>query len=138
MVKKKPTLSELFGNQPEQKTYEFNVDSQEVWEEKGDAFFVMGLHGHVDPNEVKSELEKMSANVGYVTYMKHINLLICVTDRATYERTFQTQLELDRIKKGQAGYTPEGYRELKPAAIPTELSDKVYAVHLNRSVGVGK
>lgn len=138
MTKKKPTLSELLGDQPEQKTHEFNVDSQEVWEEKGDVFFVMGLGEQADPNDVKSRLEKMSANVGYVTYMKHINILICVTDRATYEGTFQTQLVLDRIKKGQVGYTPEGYRELKPATIPTELSDRVYAIHLNKSVGLGK
>ena len=131
MAKKKPKLTELLGNTPESKMYTFKVDPDEVLQQKGDVVFIMGLNENVDPNAVKSTLEEMSADVGYATYMKNIRRLVCVTNQATYERAFQTQLELDRIKKSQAGYTPEGYRELKAATIPSELNDKVYVVYLN-------
>ncbi len=58
MAKKKPTLTELLGNAPERRTYEFNVDPDKVLEEKGDAVFVMRLNGNVDPNEVKQFTRK--------------------------------------------------------------------------------
>ena len=133
MAKKKPKLTELLGNTPESKRYTFKVDPDEVLQQKGDVVFIMGLNKNVDPNAVKLTLEEMSADVGYATYMENLRILVCVTNQATYERAFQTQLELDQIKKGQtgAGYTPEGYRELKAATVPKELSDKVYGVHLN-------
>ena len=134
MAKKKPKLTKLLGNTPESKRYTFKVDPDEVLQQKGDVVFIMGLNKNVDPNAVKSTLEEMSADVGYATYMEHIRILVCVTNQATYEGAFQTQLELDRIKKGQAGYTPEGYHELKAATVPKELSDTVYRVHLNITI----
>jgi len=111
--------------------YEFTVDGKEVLEQKGNVEFLIALEDNVDPNQVRSALEKMSADVGYMRYFSEIGVLSCKTDKATYERTFQTQLELDQNKKDQAGYAPGGYRELRAATVPSELSDKVNSVSLN-------
>lgn len=116
---------------PKSQIYSFEVDSDEVLKKKGDVVFVMNLHEGADPNKVKSKLEELSAEVGYANYMKHLGALVCVTNQTTYERIFETQLELNPIKKGQKGYTTEGYGELKPATIPSELSDIVHSVFLN-------
>ncbi len=114
------------------KKYEFTLDSEETLNQKGDVEFIMGLEGNVDPNKVKTTLENLAADVGYVTYVGMTGLLVCKTDKQTYERVFQTQLEHDQKKQGLSKYTKAGYLELKPATIPDELREELYSVHLNR------
>ncbi len=66
----------------------FEVDNKEVLGQKGDFYFVVGIFEKVDPNKVRTALDKISQNIGYATYMSNLNVLVCVTDDATWKNKF--------------------------------------------------
>jgi|SRR3989344_7064480 len=86
--------------------YKFEVDLDEVWKQKGDLSFVVGINEKVNPNKVRTALDQISSNIGYATYLENLNILVCVTDDQTWKEKFN-------------GKIPEG------------LEKMVYVIHEN-------
>lgn len=79
--------------------YKFSLDSKEVLAKKGDYSFRIGIKEGVDPNKVRTLMDKISPNIGYSNYLPHLNYLICVTDDQTWKEKFD-------------GNIPEGLEKL--------------------------
>lgn len=116
--------------------HEFTPDPIDVQLQKGDVFFLIGLKGivegcNVNPNDVRSRLEKNTSKISFVNYFWTASAMLCRTDKETYEELFKAELEYNLTKKGEHGYTPEGYRETKLAQVPDGLADIVKSINLN-------
>ncbi len=100
--------------------YSFQPDSKDVLKSKGDVEFSASLVFDTNPNEARSELEKLTVQVGFVDYIWSAEVFVCLTNEETY-RTFNNSLEKHQNKAGMPGYTNAGYRETKPATVPDSL-----------------
>lgn len=72
--------------------YQFTVDSKEVFRQKGDFSFIVGIEEEVDPNEVRTALDKISPKIGYANYLANLNILVCVTDDDTWKEKFNGKI----------------------------------------------
>lgn len=113
------------------KKYKFNSDSKEVYDAKGDVSFMISLEDNIDPNVVRNGLEKLTDNIGYGKYFWTGKSIVCMTDKDTYETMFNSELEHDENKKGELGYTTEGYRAMKKGSVPESLKREIKSVYLN-------
>src|SRR3989344_2168720 len=116
------------------KKYEFSLDDDEILQQKGDVGFFMELNHNADPNKIRSRLELIAeGKTGYVNYLPNIGVLVCVTDKATYESISGIRLEkVERENQNiQDRYTTQGYREITSPTVPAALKNEVRAMHLN-------
>lgn len=110
--------------------YEFEADTLKDIARKGNLVFHIYMHHNVDPNEVRSELDKMTPNIGYGHYFSFSSELHCTTDRDTYESLFNGTVEFDPSMGCKDGWTHGGYKEKQAAQVPESLKDKVAKISL--------
>ena len=120
---------------PKQPRYSFTADTPErLAEIVGDVDFSMYLVDaqgmKTDPTVAKERIDGLTENVGYCSYNYTASTLCAKTDRATYERLFQTQIEQDHSNAGMIGYSTAGYKYQVSAVQIPELSDIIKVAYI--------
>ena len=104
--------------------------------------FIVSLEDCIDEKEFRDEFRKVlerelgkdaKNKIDIISYVGRENALMCRTDRETYEKLFETQLEFDPSQKNKVYYTAEGYKEMKKTTIPEGFREKVKCVHLDKN-----
>ena len=126
-------LRDYLGDGPPPIKYEFTPDSDKVLEQKGDVYFNLVLQDipPIHPTDARREINKITNEIGFMQYNWVGKYICCRTDKDSFESLFQVELEFNPKRKGNMGYTQQGYRALGTANVRDELSDVIKSAYLN-------
>src|SRR3989344_3119675 len=115
-----------------QPRYSFIIDPEQSPRDVDFIMVLVDAEGrHTDPNEARERIDSLDVDVRYRNYFNSSAALVAATDQATYERLFQTTLELVPSHAGFSGYTQAGYREPVHGQPLPELADIIRTAHLS-------